>query len=112
VVSRGVYIYVARLWIDEALYNQFDSGFTGLIYLCHLSADSRCSCLLSFTGLTVDSQSPGEVLSVLLVMESLSRVLLLVVLSLLSFREESKFYLCWALPAFTLFVIFVIPGMD
>jgi hypothetical protein len=97
VVSRGLYIYVARLWIHGALNNQPDSGFTGLIYLYHPSADSRGSCLLSITGLTVGSWSPGEVLSVLY--------------SLLSSRQEREFYLCLVLPAFTLFVIFVFPGM-
>jgi hypothetical protein len=63
VVSRGLWIPVAPLWIHGALYNQLDSGFIVLIYLCDLSANLRGSCLLSITGLTVDSQSPGEVLS-------------------------------------------------
>jgi len=65
VVSRGLYISVARLWIHGTLYNHLDSGFMGLIYLYHLSADVQDYCLLSITGLTVGLWSPGEVLSVL-----------------------------------------------
>ena len=66
------------------------------IYVCHLSADSQGSCLLSITGLTVGSRSPGEVLSVLF--------------SLLSFHQERQFYLCWALPAVTLYVYLCVSG--
>jgi hypothetical protein len=88
---------VARLSIHRALYNLLDCGFT----------EHFCT-----TDLTVGSRSPGEVVSVLLVMESLPRVLLLVLLSLLSFARSVSSIFVGHCPRVTLLiVIFVFPGM-
>ena len=83
-VSRGVYIYVARLWIYRALYNLLDCGFT------------EHFCTTDLTGFT---ESGGSCIS-FISYGVFTKSIIISLVEFIEFCEECQFYLCWALPTY------------